>query len=69
MNKARKGADALRAEAKEHLNAMWHIHPPYTSKMAERFVDCVVLAAALEVIALQSEALSVKPDTEPPRTA
>ena len=69
MSTPQEEANLLRAEAKRHLNVLLGIQEGFSSGLTERFVDCVIFAAVLEVAALQREALSVKPDTEPPRTA
>lgn len=56
-NEARKQADALRAEAKRHLNVLLKIPDDCSSGLAERFVDCVIFAAVLELADLQSQVI------------
>lgn len=57
MNKARVEADNLREEAKRLLRYLMDIPEGYSNGMVERFVDCVIFSATLEVAALQSEAI------------
>ena len=59
MNKAREEADKLRHEAKLHLNALLKIPEEYISVGVERFVDCVISAAALELTAIQCDAMKI----------
>ena len=56
MNKAQEEADKLRSEAKRHLNALLKIPEGYSSGITERFVDCLIGAAVLELAALQHDA-------------
>lgn len=56
MSKAREEADKLRHEAKEALNALLKIPEGYSSGAVERFVDCVIGAAVLEIAAIQQDA-------------
>ena len=57
MNKVREEADKLRYEAKQHLNALLEIPEGFSSGIVERFVDCTIGAAILELTAIQQEAL------------
>lgn len=56
MSEAKKQADLLRHEAKQHLNSLFKIPEGYGSGSVERLVDCIIFAAVLEVSALQAEA-------------
>lgn len=52
-------ADALRKEAKYSLNMLFNIHNDVSSGLVERFVDCVIGAAMLEISALNTEAITM----------
>lgn len=45
-------ADQLRSEAKDLLNSLLNLPPGVTSNAADRFVDCVIGSAVLQVVAL-----------------
>lgn len=57
MNQAQQEADKLRQEAKQILNRLLQIPEGFSSGSAERFVDCLIGAAVLELAAIQSEAV------------
>lgn len=57
MSEAREVADQLKKEASDILHMFFKIPDGVESKAITRLVDCLVLAAMLEVADAQSEAL------------
>lgn len=51
-----EAADALRSEAKAVLNSLLKTPEGCSNGSAERFVDCVIGAAVLEIASIQKEA-------------
>lgn len=48
-------ADKLRSEAKRLLMALFKVPEGYSDMSVERAVDCIIMAAMLEIAALQKE--------------
>lgn len=58
MNRAKEEADKLRNEAIRHLNSLLKIPDGFSCVDIDRFVDCTIGAAMLEVAAVQYDALN-----------
>lgn len=55
MSEAKEESENLRREAKKALCGLLNIPEGTSNGLAERFVDCVIGAAILEIAAIQKE--------------
>lgn len=58
MSNAKEEAYKLRNEAVQHLNSLLKIPEGYSCKGIDRFVDCIIDSAILEVASIQYDLLN-----------